>query len=189
VLQAARLRLDGLAGFGFESAVEMDFYERLWSISEKLDPSDRDRVRPLLRVLYDILNLHWIAHFRDGNQLSAEEILNYTLREGEWTTLDRRRRLAQVPGEWLGALAGTPFETFALGAERDGPDAALPQLWRVLSAAVRRALRGYPFHAAAPLALVMAQELEIRDVQVLLAMKRLGVPSCDALASLATGTG
>jgi hypothetical protein len=137
-------------------------------------------------MLYDILNLQWIAHYRDGALLSAEETLNYTLRQGGWITLERRRRLAQAPGEWLCALGGTPFEPFALIAERDGADAGLPQLWRLLAAAVRTALRGYPFHGAAPLALLMGLELEIRDIRALLAMKRLGRPASDVLPSLAS---
>ncbi|MBI3785173.1 MAG: V-type ATPase subunit [Deltaproteobacteria bacterium] len=187
VLQTALPRVDELGPFALESALEIDFYERLWRISYELLPEDGDRVRALLGVLYDILNLIWIAHYRDAALLSMEEILNYTLREGGCVTLQKRRLLAQTRDEWLGPLAGTPFEAFALRAERDGPDAALPQLWGALAGEVRRALRGYPFHAAAPLALLMAQELEIRDVQVLLAMKRLGVPAADALPNLVTG--
>ncbi len=174
--------------FPLEVAVELDFYERLWNLTYELRPSDGKRVRDLLGVLYDILNLQWIAHHRDATRLSAEEVLNYTLREGRWIDPERRRRLADRPDEWTSPLAGTPFEAFALRAEHDGPDAALPSLWQVLADEIRRALRGYPFHAAGPLALLMAQELEIQDIQRLLAMKRLGLSAAEALPHLVSGS-
>jgi V/A-type H+-transporting ATPase subunit C len=180
-------RLATAGPFALEMALELEYYDRLWAATDALRESDTARARQILGVLYDILNLGWIARYRDVWGLSPEEILNYTLRQGRWITLDVRRRLAEDrAGGWQHALARTPYAEFGPAIETHGLDAVSPALWRLLAAQIQNGLIGYPFHIGGPLGLLVLQEIEIRDLRVLLAAKRLQVPPTEVLAHVAS---
>jgi len=184
---SARHRLESGGPFALEVALEIDHYERLWAAADTLHPTDAARARQILGVLYDILNLQWVAHYRDVWRLSPEEILNYTLRQGRWVTLEVRRRLAEDrAGGWQQALAVTPYAEVAATIEANGFDAAAPALWRFFGEQIQRGLSGYPFHIGVPLGVMVMQEIEIRDVRVLLAAKRMQVPVAETLSHVAS---
>jgi len=118
--------------------------------------------------------------------MSPEEILNYTLRPGRWLNLEFRRRLVEAPrGTWEVPLLGTPYAAPLAAAERDGFDAASAGLWAILAAEVRRAFAGDPFHIGVPLGLLLAQDIESRDLRTLLAAKRMQVPPAEIARHLA----
>jgi V/A-type H+/Na+-transporting ATPase subunit C len=180
-------RLPSTGPFALEVALELDYYDRLWGTAEALRPGDAHCARQILGVLYDILNLGWMAQYRDVWGLSREEILNYTLRQGRWVTLDVRRHLAEDrAGGWQSALAPTPYAELAAAIEARGFDAASAALWRLLAEQIQTGLSGYPFHIGVPLGLLLLQEIEIRDLQVLLAAKRLQVPVTEVLTQVAS---
>jgi V/A-type H+-transporting ATPase subunit C len=180
-------RLATAGPFALEVALELDFYDRLWAATDTLHAGDAVRARQILGVLYDILNLGWIARYRDVWELSPEEILNYTLRQGRWITLDVRRRLAEDrAGVWQHALERTPYAELASAIETQGLDTVSPALWRLLAGQIQNGLIGYPFHIGGPLGLLVLQEIEIRDLYALLAAKRLQVPPAEILAHVAS---
>jgi len=180
-------RLEEAGPFAVEVALELDYYERLWVVAGTLAASDVARARHLLGILFDILNLEWIARYRDALGLSPEEILNYTLREGRWLTPQARRRLAESRGEpWGTVLARTSYARVLAGADRGGVETPVTSLWRFLAKEVERALSGYPFHVGVPLGFLLAQEIEIRDLGVLLAAKGMAVPAAEVFNHLAT---
>jgi V/A-type H+-transporting ATPase subunit C len=187
-LRGALHRLREAGAFALEVALELDFYERLWAAADTLRPADTLRARRLLGVLFDVLNLNWIARYRDTLQLSPEEILNYTLRQGRWINFPLRRQLAEdgsVP--WHVALARTPYARLLEDVPHgQGFDAASTRLWRFLGAEALQALRGYPFHIGVLLAFLITQSIELRDVQVLLAAKSLAQPAAEVFGQLAT---
>ncbi|HSP96578.1 MAG TPA: V-type ATPase subunit [Candidatus Dormibacteraeota bacterium] len=186
-LRAAIAAVDRVGSFAAEIAIELDYYERLWAAVDTLQTADAARARALLGVVFDLLNLSWIARYRDALGLSPEEILNYTLRQGRWITTDLRRELAENPRTpWAAALARTPYGELLAGADVRGFDAAVARLWRYLARQVQRMLASYPFHIGVPLGFVLVQEIEIRDLRVLLAAKGLGVPPAEAFDRLAT---
>jgi len=186
-LRAALHRLDEAGPFALEVAVELDYYDRLWSAIDTLATSDAAPARRLLGTLFDILNLNWIAGYRDVLGLSPEEILNYTLRHGRWITAPLRRGLAEDGSRsWEGPLARTPYASLLAAAAADGFDAVAAGLWRLLAHEVQRTLSGYPFHIGVLLGCLLAQEIEIRDLQVLLAAKRLGLPNTEVLDHVAS---
>lgn len=191
-LHAALHRLQEAGPFALEVAVELDYYERLWMTVDTLASEDRARAQRLLGVLFDILNLGWIARYRDASGLSPEEIMNYTLRQGRWLTLTVRRALAEAPSPaeparaWDAALARTPYARLLTDLQTVGFDAASAGLWRFLAAEAQHMLSGYPFHIGVPLGFLLAQEIEIRDLQILLAGKAIGVPGAEILEHLAT---
>jgi V/A-type H+-transporting ATPase subunit C len=180
-------RLEEAGPFAVEVALELDYYERLWGAAGTLAASDVGRARHLLGILFDVLNLEWIARYRDALDLSPEEILNYTLREGRWLTPQARRRLAESRGEpWGTVLAHTPYGRVLAGADRGGVETPVTSLWRFLAKEVERALIGYPFHVGVPLGFLLAQEIEIRDLGVLLAAKGMAVPAAEVFKHLVT---
>jgi V/A-type H+-transporting ATPase subunit C len=179
-LRAALHRLDTDGPFALEVGIELDYYDRLWSALDTLSHADAPRAQRLLGILFDVLNLNWIAHYRDVLGLSPEEILNYTLRQGRWITPAVRRSLAGgAQHSWDGPLARTPYAAMLADVSAHGFDAAAPALWRFLAAEAERMLGGYPFHIGVPLAFLLAQELEIRDLQVLLAAKSIHTPTAE----------
>jgi len=183
---AALHRVDTAGAFALETAVELDYYERLWATAARLQPADARRAHTLLGMLFDLLNLAWIARYRDALALSREEILNYTLRQGRWVTAAVRTALAEsAPGGWA-ALARTPYAAFFGAPAEDAADLAVVKLWRLIGIEVERGFRTYPFHIGVPLGVLLAQEIEIRDLRVLLAAKALGLAPEAAFARVAT---
>ena len=190
-LHAAVHRLPEAGPFALEIAVELDYYDRLWAATDTLAAADRGCARRLLGVLFDVLNLGWIARYRDALDLSPEEIMNYTLRQGRWLTLEVRRALATAPraGEspagW-DALARTPYARLLTGVRVADFDTVSAGLWRLLAVESQRLLTGYPFHIGVPLGFLFTQEIEIRDLQILLAAKRIGMTGSQILDHLAS---
>jgi vacuolar-type H+-ATPase subunit C/Vma6 len=178
-----RFPVDG--PFVLEVALELDFYERLWLAADTLQRPDAERARALLGVLFDMLNLGWLARYR--RVLSPEETLNYTLRTGRWLTLDARRRLAEdAELPWEAALAGTPYARLLAGVPADGLDVAASALLRAVAREAQRSLRGEPFHIGVLLAVLLSIEIEIRDLRVLLAAKTMGVAPQEAPSLIAS---
>jgi V/A-type H+-transporting ATPase subunit C len=186
-LHAAIRSMDQAGPFAAEVALELDYYERLWAAADTLRSADAGRARALLGVVFDVLNLAWIARYRDALGLSPEEILNYTLRQGRWLTTALRRDLAENPRiPWAAALARTPYGPLLAEADARGFDAASVRLWRFLARQIQHTLASYPFHIGVPLGFLLAQEIEIRDLRVLLAAKSIGLTPADALDRIAT---
>ncbi|HUI26329.1 MAG TPA: V-type ATPase subunit [Candidatus Kryptonia bacterium] len=183
---AALHRVEAAGSFALESAIELDFYERLWAARSRLQPPDAARARTLLGMLFDLLNLAWIARYRDALALSREEILNYTLRQGYWLTAAVRALLAEsAPGVWS-ALERTPYAACFAGAQESPADLPIVRVWRLIAVEIDRGFRVYPFHIGVPLGLLLAQEIEIRDLRVLLAAKAFGLTAEAAFDRVAT---
>ncbi len=187
-LAEALPRVDEAGPFALEVALELDYYSRLWAATNGLRAADAAWARSLLGILFDIVNLGWIARYRDALGLTPAEILNYTLRQGRWLTPALRRTLAESSENvWDGVLADTPYAAvFARAAATHRFETASTGLWRLLAGEVQRALRVYPFHIGVPLGFLLAQEIEIHDLQLLLAAKSLGCSAEEALAHVAT---
>jgi len=185
-LAAALHRAEEAGAFAIEVALELDYYERLWAAAATLRRADRERAEHLLGILFDILTLSWISRYHAAG-LSAEEILNYTLRQGCWLTPEIRRRLAETRGAaWTDVLARTPYAALLGDVPTRSFDAVSVALWRFLAGEIHRSLRGYPFQIGVPLGFLLLQEIEIRDLRVLLVAKGIGVPGSDILERLAT---
>ena len=164
--------------FAVEVALELDYYERLWDRTRTLRPRDARVARSLLGVLYDVLNLGWIVRYRDVLGLSREEIVNYTLAQGRWLEPTVRQTLATDPSLPIEvALARTPYAPALERSEGLTFELLSARLLGMLAGEIRRGLRGYPFHIGVPLGFLLLLELEIRDLQTLLAAKSLDEPA------------
>ncbi len=185
-LRISMHRLESAGPFALEVALELDYWDRLWAAIESLQAEDRVRARHLLGILLDLINLSWIARYRDVLGLAPEEVLNYTVRQGRWISAEIRAELARTPHRWS-ALERTPYAPLASLAESDRFETAASALWRFLARETQRMLAQYPFHIGVPLAFLLAQEIEIRDLRVLLAAKSIGVAAGEALDQVASG--
>lgn len=184
--QAALHHVDTAGPFALEVGLDLDYYERLWAATATLRHADSQRAQHLLGILFDVLNLGWISRYH-ALGLSPEEILNYTLRQGRWVTIDVRRRVAESRDTpWAAALVHTPYAALLADVPPRRFDAAAAALWRFLAGEIQRTLTGYPFHIGVPLGFLLAQEIEIRDLRVLLAAKSIGVPGAEIVEHLAT---
>ena len=179
-LRAALPHAGAVGPFAFEVALELDYYQRLWAAAEVLRPADRRRAGTLLGTLVDTLNRAWVVRYRDAG-LSPEEILNYTLRHGRRLDDPTLRRLAaEIP-------AAAPLRPGAEDAAGlDATHDPWAQRWRALAQEARRGLLGYPFHIGVPLGFLIAQDLELRDLRIVIAGKRIGVSPGELVARLAT---
>ena len=185
-LRAALPHTGSVGPFALEVALELDYYHRLWAATEALRPADGVRACRLLGTLFDTLNRAWVARHRDAG-LSPQEILNYTLRHGRRLDDPTLRRLAAEQSSVPETPAAEPLQP---GAE-DSPgfDAVhdpWAQRWRELALEARRSLLGYPFHIGVPLGFLIAQDLELRDLRIIIAGKRIGVSAMELAARLAT---
>lgn len=185
VLADAARRVADSGPFALEAALDRDYYERLWSAADTLSRADAARARAALGVLYDILNLGWTARYRFVLALPPAEVLQYTLDRGRRLTAETRRALCENP-DWETVLRQTPYGAAFAGIAPQHFDSAAATLWRLLAAEARRLLRGYPFHVGVPLAFLLTQEIEIRDIEVLHEAKSLGMGAEEALARTAT---
>jgi V/A-type H+/Na+-transporting ATPase subunit C len=185
-LRGALHRVDSAGPFALEVALELDYYDRLWAATDTLTAADAERARRLLGVLFDLLNLTWMARYRDGLGLAPEEILNYLLQAGRFLTSRHRRQLAEQRDEpWDLVLRGTPYAVPLAEVASRGFEAASTELWHFLAGECQREFGGYPFHIGVPLAFLLTQEIQSRDLCTLFAASNLGVPSGEALARLA----
>jgi hypothetical protein len=167
-----------------ESALEIHFWDLVWDRTGALRSADRPAARHLLGILGDVLNVGWMLRFRDVFEWPEAEVRAHTTRARRWLDDPQRDRVASGRGRSLAVLlTGTPYAAFMpAGTTRD---AELIALWRFLDREARRTLRGEPFHVGVPLAFFLRQTTEIRDLQSLLAGKRLGIAAGGILARLA----
>ncbi len=172
--------------FALEVALELDYYQRLWAATEPLRAADRVHACRLLGTLVDALNRAWVARYRDAG-LSPEEILNYTLRHGRCLDDPTLRRLAATRSPTSEMAAVPPSQPGTDdGAGLDATHDPWAQRWQALALEARRSLFGYPFHVGVPLGFLIAQDLEMRDLRIIIAGKRIGVSPMDLTARLAT---
>jgi V/A-type H+-transporting ATPase subunit C len=189
-LAGALHRVDTAGPFALEVALELDFYARLWTAIRRLDPADARRARDLLGILFDILNLGWIARYRLVLALAPEETLNYVLTEGRWLDRGIRRSLAESSEQTFAtALEGTPYAALIAESDASHFDRSWVGLWRFLARQAERNLAAYPFHIGVVLGVLLLAEIEARDLRVLLVAKRLGMSLADALNHVATVRG
>jgi vacuolar-type H+-ATPase subunit C/Vma6 len=173
--------------FALEMAVEWDYWERLWEGTTALTASDRDSAQDLLGVLFDILNLCRIGRFRDVLDLPPAEMVAFLQSRGRWIGAARCTALAKdKTSGWQAVLSRTPFADFASAADAADFEAAIPLAWRRLAKEAQRKLSGYPFEIGVPLAFLLIQEIEIRDLGIMLAAKGLQLPADAVIDRIAT---
>jgi V/A-type H+-transporting ATPase subunit C len=165
--------------FPLEVALDLHYWRRLWQEARKLLGQD---LAPAMRVvgsLVDSNNLVWAIRYRVYQQLSEEEMINYTLPFG-YRVRDEDIR-AVAAGADLGSIVGRVYP--GLPEVRnllEDPKQGLPELERELKRHVMKqclaAFVGNPFHIGVPLAYLVLQDLEAEDLVLLIEAKSSRLP-------------
>jgi vacuolar-type H+-ATPase subunit C/Vma6 len=165
--------------FPLEVALDLDYRRTLWQSVDQLKGLDHEQAMGIVGTVLDVDNLLWAIRYRVYHHLSEQEIINYTLpfgyrvRDEDIRAIAAGADIAQVvkriyPGaDGLGQLAEQPSTGLA---------ALELSLGRHIVNTCRAALRGYPFHIGVPVAYLLLNEHEIRDLTVLIEAKASGLP-------------
>ena len=165
--------------FAIEIALDIRYYRDLAAAINALGGADFDDARRIIGTRLDILNILWAYRHRVYYNLSAEEIVNYTL----WhtfrtdTNLIRDIALGAPPEDILERVWGRGSVDLSL-LERATDEASmvtnlestLERFWWGLA---RSAMGGYPFRLSALLGYLVLQETEIADLVTLLEAKAM----------------
>ena len=165
--------------FPLEVALDLDYHRELWRDVNQLTGLDREHALRLVGGIIDMNNLLWAIRYRVYHYLSEEEIINYTLPFG-YRVHDRDIR-AIAAGASIAAIVSRLYpEIENVGALLEQPRAGLAELERQLQCHIMRECHntfiGYPFHIGIPVAYVLLNEQEIRDLTVLIEAKASHVP-------------
>jgi V/A-type H+-transporting ATPase subunit C len=165
--------------FVIEIALDIRYYRDLAAAINDLGGEDHEDARRIFGTRLDILNILWAYRHRVYYDLSAEEIVNYTL----WhtfrtdTNLIREIALGAPPEEVLERVWGRGTIDLSLLARATDEASMVTNLeltlerfwWRL----ARSAMGGYPFRLAGMLGYLVLQEIEIRDLVTLLEAKAM----------------
>ncbi len=166
--------------FPLEVAMDVRYYRDVPAAIKRLGADERNVATRLLGTQLDILNILWAYRYRVYYQLSAEEIVNFTI----WHTVHTDVALIQdiatgAPAveiiERIWGLGTVDLSDVPLAAsEADQLPAielALRRYWHGLA---RRAMQGYPFGLGYVLGYLILQELEVTDLVTVIEAKSLG---------------
>ncbi|MBN1249417.1 MAG: V-type ATPase subunit [Anaerolineae bacterium] len=166
--------------FPLEVALDLGYRRTLWGSVLALKKRDREKALATIGTVLDIDNLLWALRFRVYHHLSEAEIINYTLPTGYEVRDDDIRLIAgggdsaqavfRAYPELRSGLRGISLDT------GEGLGKLEQALLRLVISRCRRMFVGAPFHVGLPLAYVLLNEYEIRDVTLLIEAKAAGTP-------------
>ena len=165
--------------FPLEVMLDLDYRRRLWQSIDQLSGMDHERALAVVGTVLDVDNLMWAIRYRVYHHLSEQEIINYTLpfgyqvRDQDVRAIAAGADIADVVKRIYPSIDGV--EQFSVE-----PSAGLAVLElsfnRHIVKTCRAALTGYPFHIGVPVAYVLLNEHEIRDLTVLIEAKASHLP-------------
>lgn len=179
-LEAASESIDARRLFPMELALDLDYYERLWSALEALGPFDRYNAGRLLGIRYDTINLVWILRFKQYYNFSPEQIIQYTIPRG-WRIRGDILREVIDSDDLMGsikALRVSPYDNLLKSITQvDGSLVLGIELGflRYLYRESVEAFTKFPLQAAPLLAFFICKEMQIRDIITVLAGRNLGL--------------
>ena len=165
--------------FPLEVALDLSYWRQLWQHAKRLQGLDRDQALRLIGSLMDMNNLMWVIRYRVYQNLSEEELINYTLPFGYRVRDEDIRAIAA--GVDIASVVERVYPTVSdVNALLAEPRSGLPQLEIKLKRQVLKqclaAFSGNPFHIGIPLAFLILSDLEIQDLTVLIEAKSSRMP-------------
>jgi len=166
--------------FPFETALDIRYYRDLAAAVRDLGGADGADAHRLFGTYLDMLNILWAYRHREYYHLSPEEIVNYTLWRTDHTDIRLVREIALGaeprdviervfgPGRVDLPAADTGADT---AARLPAVETALHRYWRGLA---ERQTGGYPFRLGAIIGYLVLDEIEVRDLILLLEAKGMG---------------
>jgi vacuolar-type H+-ATPase subunit C/Vma6 len=158
--------------FPLEMAIDRAALEQVAEAAKTLGGLDRRGAEELLGEWVDGINLSWVVRFRHFYGLSAEEVINYTLKGGRrlgLRVLGRLARAADLPS-FLEALPASYRE--ALGRAQHWVELQ-DLLDRRFVDALHGIFRRDPFQIGLPLSYLLLKEHEVKSLESLLSAARM----------------
>jgi len=164
--------------FYLESALDVDYYGRLWAVVNKLSFGDRTRARSLVGLEIDIENIRWMLRLQHYYKMPLGQMLALLIPNGDRVDEVFVRRAA-AGADFKGVIASTVG-----GLVSDFPDvipvetevASLEMmeevLWHYYLGEVRRGMHGYPFTITTIIGYLKLAEVERRNLVCALNGKR-----------------
>jgi len=169
--------------FPLEVALELGYRRRLWQCMHKLSHKDRDYALRIIGTILDTDNLLWAIRYRVYHHLSEAEIINYTLPE-YYHVKDTDIRAIASGQDFVPILQKlypkiahhipefTP--PYNAATARAGLRAFEIARQRHIRTICRATFIGDPFHIGIPLAYLILNEHEIRDLIILIEAQASG---------------
>ena len=165
--------------FPIEVALDLSFWRRLWSETQKLTGQDRQHSVRIIGSLLDMNNLMWAIRYRVYHKLSEEEIINYTLPFG-YRVKDSDIRAIAAGADIASVITRLYPGIPDVNALLENPQTGLPKLEVLLKRRIMEeclaAFVGNPFHIGIPLAFLVMHDFEVQDLIVLIEAKSSGLP-------------
>lgn len=163
--------------FPLEVALDLDYRRRLWHCIEQLAGDDHKHALRMVGTMLDADNLLWAIRYRVYHHLSEAEIINYTL-PGHYQVQDADIR-AIAAGEDFVPIIQRLYPKIAQtipafnatddqAQVREGIRLFEINLQRHIRKLCQAAFIGYPFHIGIPIAYLLLNEQEIRDLIILI---------------------
>jgi len=180
--------------FHLESALDVDYYDRLWAAISKLSFGDRERARSLVGLEIDIENVRWMLRLQHYYKMPLGEMLALLIPNGSRVDETFVRRAAG------GADFRSVVSTAVGGLVAEFPDVAPVEtdvaslemmeavLWHYYLGAVRRGMHGYPFTITTVMGYLKLAEVERRNLACVLNGKRYGLAPSEIERNLILAT-
>ncbi len=165
--------------FPIEVALDLSYWRRLWSESQKLTGQDREHSVRIIGSLLDMNNLMWAIRYRVYHKLSEEEVINYTLPFG-YRVHDSDIRAVAAGADIASVITQLYPGIPDVNALLENPQTGLPKLEVLLKRRIMQeclaAFVGNPFHIGIPLAFLVMHDFEVQDLIVLIEAKSSEMP-------------
>ena len=160
--------------FPLEVALDLSYWRSVWSIMGRLSGQDKLQAKRIIGSLVDANNLMWAIRYRTYHHVSEEELINYTLPFGYHVRDEDIRAIAA--GADIAQIVSRIWPDFTEVSEmllnsEEGLTALESKLQRRIAVACKAAFLGDPFHIGLPIAYVLLNEMEIKDLTVVIEAK------------------
>lgn len=164
--------------FPLEVALDLFYWNTLWTKIEYLPSDDRAVARKLIGLIVDKNNLTWAARYRIYHQFSESEIINYTLPFG-YKVDDAGIRAVASGNNLPDSIARTyPKLAEALSVskmEKNALPLAEVEMQQKFLETCRSVFPSGKFDIGLPLAYLFVLEIEIQDLTLLIEAKALNI--------------
>ena len=166
--------------FPLEVALDLGYHRGLWQSISQLTGIDHEQALRIVGTMLDVDNLLWAVRYRVYHHLSEQEIINYTLPLG-YQVRDEDIRAIAAGADIAQVVRRIYPDAEGLEQLSEQPSMGLavlePSLQRHVIKMCRAAFIGYPFHIGIPVAYLLLNEHEIKDLTVLIEAKASRLPT------------
>jgi vacuolar-type H+-ATPase subunit C/Vma6 len=167
--------------FYLESALDVDYYARLWAAIGKLGYGDRQRARSLVGLEIDIENIRWMLRLQHYYKMPLGEMLALLIPNGTVVDEPFVRHASSgadfkgIVGRAVGGLVSEFPDVLPVETEVASLEMMEEVLWHYYLSGVWHGLHGYPFTITTVMGYLKLAEVERRNLACVLNGKRYGL--------------